>query len=180
VTLSQLKIILQAAREVASESEFYVIGSAAVLNVFNSPQHPFLMRSNEADLISMSGDADIADKLSVMMGELSPFHANHDVYADGVTFDAPVFAPEGWRDRAVRVYFEDIGVAARFMELHDLALSKLGAGRPKDLEFCRALAGTGYLDIEVLAERLALVKCTTAERELFEQRIRNINSSSAS
>lgn len=174
MTLGQLKEILQAARKLSGESEFYVIGSAAILHVFHSPQHPYLARSNEADLIALSGDADLADQLSVVIGELSQFHANHDVYADGVTFDTPVFAPKGWRDRAVRVLYEDIGVAARFMELHDLTLSKLGAGRPKDLEFCRALAETGYVDAAVLAERFAMVDCAAPDRELIEDRIRSI------
>lgn len=174
MTLDQLKEILQTACKLTGECEFYVIGSAAILHVFHSPEHVYLSRSNEADLIALSGDPEIADKLSVMIGELSPFHATHDVYADGVTFDAPVFAPQGWQDRAVRVHYKDIGVTARFMELHDLTLSKLGAGRPKDLEFCRALGATGYLNSGVLAERLPLVDCTVGQRGLIDARIRSI------
>lgn len=167
MTLDQLKEVLKAACEISGESDFYVIGSAAILNVFHAPEHAYLSRSNEADLITLSGDPEVADRLSVMIGELSPFHANHGVYADGVTFDAPVYAPKGWQDRTVVVRFEGIGVTARFMELHDLALSKLGAGRPKDLEFYAALVATGYLDPVMLAERLHLVDCSEGQRRLI-------------
>jgi hypothetical protein len=119
----------------------------------------------------MSGDPAIADKISVMIGELSPFHDHHDVYADGCTFETPVFAPTGWRDRAVRVRYDDIGVTAHFMELHDLVLSKIGAGRPKDLEFCSALIKTHYIDRDVLVERLPMIQCADSERAAFAARI---------
>lgn len=171
MTLEQLKTILAAARKLTEENDYYVIGSAAILQVFNSPAHLYLSRSNEADLIAFSGDPDIADLLSVMIGELSPFHARHDVYADGVTFDTPKFAPRGWQDNAVVVHFKEIGVTARFMELHDLTLSKFGAGRPKDIEFCAALVATGYLNQETLMERLMKVDCTEAKRRQIESSI---------
>lgn len=50
------------------------------------------------------------------------------------------------------------------MELHDLTLSKLGAGRPKDMEFCEALIHTGYLNREILGERLLMVDCTEVKQ----------------
>lgn len=171
MTLEQLKTILLAARKHTEETDFYVIGSAAILQVFNSPGHDYLARSNEADLIAYSGDPDLADLISVMIGELSPFHTRHDFYADGVTFDTPVFAPKGWQDQAVVVHYQEIGVTARFMELHDLTLSKLGAGRPKDMEFCEALIATGYLSQETLRERLLKVDCTEAKRRQIESSI---------
>lgn len=171
MTLEQLKKILRAAHELTEEDDFYVIGSAAILQVFNSPGHDYLSRSNEADLIAFSGDPDIADLLSVMIGELSPFHARHNVYADGLTFDTPEFAPKGWQDQAVVVHYKEIGVTARFMELHDLTLSKLGAGRPKDMEFCEVLIATGYLNQNTLRERLLKVDCSEAKRRQIESSI---------
>jgi hypothetical protein len=171
LTLEQLKKILLAARELTEVDDFYVIGSAAILQVINSPGHVYLSRSNEADLIAFSGDPDIADLISVMIGELSPFHARHDIYADGLTFDTPKFAPKGWQDQAVVVHYKEIGVTARFMELHDLALSKLGAGRPKDMEFCEALIATEYLDQNTLRERLLKVECSEAKRRQIESSV---------
>ena len=171
MTLAQLKEILLAASELTKQSEFYIIGSAAILHIFETPRHRYLARSNEADLMALSGDPDTADQIGLTLGELSPFHENHSVYADGTTFETPKYAPESWRDRTVAVPYDDIGVTAHFMELHDLVLSKIGAGRPKDMEFCSALAETGYVNRRVLLERLPLVNCTDEQRQLMEGRI---------
>lgn len=167
-------MILKAARDITGESAFYIIGSAAILHIFDGSETNLLTRSVEADLIALSGDPEIADTLSVIMGELSPFHAKHHVYADGLTFDTPAYAPPGWQERAVEVHYKDIGVTAHFMELHDLFLSKLGAGRPKDLEFCEALAHSGYVSNTELESGLPTVQCTTAQRKLLGQRIRQM------
>lgn len=174
MTLEQLKKILNAARDLTEQDTFYVIGSAAILGVISSPEAHYLSRSIEADLITMSGDPDLADLLSVMIGELSPFHERHDVYADGVTFDTPKFAPRGWQERTNSVPFDDIGVTAMFMELHDLILSKLGAGRPKDLEFCQALVATGHVKQRRLEELVPEVDCPETQRLPIRQRISQI------
>ena len=171
MNLKQLKEILASASALTNETEFYIIGSAAILVVFESPTNFFLSRSNEADLLTLSGDPTLADKISVMIGELSPFHDIHDVYADGCTFETPVFAPTGWRDRAIPVRYEDIDVTAHFMELHDLFLSKIGAGRPKDLEFCSALVKTRYINRDELVERIPMIPCTESERASVTARI---------
>lgn len=171
MNLEQLKEILSRASELTNETEFYVIGSSAILVVFESPTDYFLSRSNEADILALSGDSDIADKISILIGELSPFHDNHDVYADGCTFDTPVFAPDGWRDRTISDHYVDIGVTAHFMELHDLFLSKIGAGRPKDIEFCSALVKTRYINRDLLSVRLPMIPCTDSERRIIDGRI---------
>jgi hypothetical protein len=171
LTLEQLKKILRAARGITEQDEFYVIGSAAILGCIDSPENHLLSRSIEADLIAINGDADLADLLSVMIGELSPFHDQYDVYADGVTFDTPKFAPKGWQERAIPVHYEDIGVTARFMDLHDLLLSKLGAGRPKDLEFCQELVATGYVQQNRLLEFNDQVECDESHRLQIRERI---------
>ena len=57
------------------------------------------------------------------------------------------------------------------MEIHDVALSKFGAGRPKDLDFNRTLAAGGFLDRAVLIERLGAVAADAALLERMRQRI---------
>jgi Nucleotidyltransferase of unknown function (DUF6036) len=167
MTLEQLKNLLSAAAEVTGQQAFYIIGSSAVLVALERSKERHLTWSNEVDLIGLAGDPGTADEISVAIGELSPFHETHDVYAEGCTFSTPTYAPQGWQQRAIQVPYSDIGVTAHFMELHDLALSKYGAGRDKDLSFCTALAHTGYLDRTVLAERLKMVDCDEPHRELI-------------
>jgi hypothetical protein len=45
------------------------------------------------------------------------------------------------------------GVVVWCLDLHDLWLSKAVAGRPKDLEFCRAFVREGLVQPAVLSER---------------------------
>jgi hypothetical protein len=48
------------------------------------------------------------------------------------------YAPHGWQARTIDV---SVGkIVAHCMEPHDVVLSKLGAGREKDLEFASAAA----------------------------------------
>jgi hypothetical protein len=58
------------------------------------------------------------------------------------------------------------------MEPHDLVLSKLGAGRDKDLEFARSAGSLGLVSQQRLLERLALVNCTDEMRTLIAARVR--------
>lgn len=178
MNLDQLKEILKSASELTGQNEFYIIGSAAILAVIESPTDYLLSRSNEADLISVTGDPDMADTVSVMLGELSPYHDTHDVYAEGCTFETPTFAPRAWQERCIPVQYREIGVTAYYMEIHDLLLSKLGVGRVKDIEFCKALVKTGCLDNEVLFERLPVINATDDQRRIIEERIRTCAGSS--
>jgi hypothetical protein len=64
-----------------------------------------------------------------------------------------------------RVRFETAGtsgVTAWCLEPHDLWVSKAIAGRPKDLEFCRALIERGLVERDRLRERLAQVDALDA------------------
>ena len=57
------------------------------------------------------------------------------------------------------------------MEAHDLVLSKLGAGREKDLDFARSAAALGLVQHRVLLERLHDIDCSETHRRLIAARI---------
>jgi hypothetical protein len=100
----------------------------------------------------------MADLIDGSIGEASMFHATFGYYAQGVVETTAVL-PAGWRERLVR--FETPGtngVTAWCLEPHDLWVSKAVAGRPKDLEFCRALLARALVGAERLRERLAQVE----------------------
>lgn len=107
--------------------------------------------------VAVRGDSEgrMADLLDGSIGEASMFHATFGYYAQGVVESTAVL-PRGWESRLVR--FETpatSGVVAWCLEIHDLWISKAVAGRPKDIEFCRALAGSRMVDPETLVARLA-------------------------
>lgn len=152
----QLAHVLRAAASVLGQSDFLVIGSAAILASFPDEDLPIeATRSDEVDLAPFDDpDGDKADRVDGAIGEGSPFHTLFGYYAQGVGTETAKL-PEGWRDRLVP--FDAPAVPpgrGHCLEPSDLAASKLVAGRPKDFEFVEALLSGGFLDASVLLSRV--------------------------
>jgi len=115
----------------------------------------------------------LADLLDGSIGEASMFHNTFGYYAQGVT-ETTATLPQGWRDRLVRFRTPGTkGVTALCLEVHDLWISKAIAGRPKDAEFCRALAERELVEQQRLARRLAAVPGLDPRvRSAVEDRVR--------
>lgn len=150
---------IRAAGAVLGVQEVLVIGSQALHASIAGELPPEASRSIEVDVAALCGDpgGHMADLIDGSIGEASMFHATFGYYAQGVVETTAVL-PAGWRERLVR--FESPGtngVVAWCLEPHDLWVSKAIAGRPKDLEFCRALVDKGLVDGGRLHDRLALV-----------------------
>src|SRR5205814_9534582 len=85
----------------------------------------------------------------------------------------PAVLPHGWEDRLIRVENANTGGGAGLcLEVHDLAMSKLIAGREKDLGFVRALLRRRFAEKEVLAERLTRTGLPADLRTLCEGRLK--------
>lgn len=150
---------IRAAGAVLDVREVLVIGSQALHASVAGELPPEASRSVEVDVAAMGGDADgrKADLIDGSIGEASMFHATFGYYAQGVVETTAVL-PTGWRERLVP--FEEpgtSGVTAWCLEPHDLWIAKAVAGRPKDLEFCRALLERALVTGDRLRDRLALV-----------------------
>ncbi|MCZ6488857.1 MAG: hypothetical protein O6703_11855, partial [Gammaproteobacteria bacterium] len=50
------------------------------------------------------------------------------------------------------------GVTALCLEPHDLWISKAVAGRPKDMEFCKALIERNIVEVKTLRQRLEKIE----------------------
>ena len=64
------------------------------------------------------------------------------------------------------------GISGLCLDFHDLIISKLYAGREKDIEFFGAAVRLNMISREILKERLNLTHMTDEHRNLIEQRIR--------
>jgi len=146
----QLQELLREAGRVAGRHELVVIGSQAVHAVARTAPAEVVV-SRECDLLLESGDA-VAGMLDKELGIRSPFYAARGLYVDVVPPGIPVL-PDGWRDRLVSL--DASPVIARCLEVHDLAIAKLAAGRLKDYELVAALAQQGLLDPATVAQRIA-------------------------
>ena len=113
-----------------------------------------MRRSEFEHVIRASGD----------IGEGSLFHEQNGYYAQGVGPETTVL-PDGWQNRLVGVNNENTnGVTGLCLEVHDLAISKIIAGRPKDMEFIQVLVRHEMIRQETMLERLAETELPETEK----------------
>jgi len=168
----QLEHIIRASAAITGADRFVIVGSQAVLGQFpNAPAE--LLRSIEADLFSLRDQAD-SDLIDGSIGEGSPFHQTFGYYAHGVGADTAVL-PDGWRERLITVHNENTGGGSGLcIEVHDLAASKLIAGREKDLDFVAGLFRHGLVSAKTIRERLSVTNVDEPRRQLAVGRLNRL------
>jgi len=163
MTRDQLEHLIRAAAVIADDDTIVIVGSQSVLGQF--PDAPEPMRiSMEADLFPLHYP-ERADLIEGSIGELSPFHQTFGYYAHGVSEETAVL-PQGWKERLIVVRNENTrGAKGLCLEIHDLLVSKLIAGREKDLTYFKNAAKHHMADPEELLRRLATLETHPAIRE---------------
>lgn len=173
----QLEHLIRAAGDLLGEATVLVIGSQAILATVDDPEEQALMSSLEADILPLDDDDDHtkATLIDGVLGAGSQFDATHGIHADGVDRRTAIL-PSGWEDRLIAVSNANTnGVTGLCLEAHDLVVSKLAAGRTKDMRFARAAVGSGIVDSSVLAERVAATELSPEKRTVVEARLRQIS-----
>jgi hypothetical protein len=126
----------------------------------------------EADVYPKE-EPDRAIEIDGAIGEGSSFHEAFGFYAHGIGPEA-AHAPAGWEERMLKVEVPgmrvgDPAVTAWFMEVSDLSLAKLAAGREKDIEFVSEAIKAGLVDPENLRRGIPLMP--EADREHTGRRL---------
>jgi hypothetical protein len=156
----ELAHVLRAAANILGQTDFLVIGTAAILGSYEEELLPTrATQSREADLAPFDEDPD-GNKSMLIEGALglgSEFEKYNTYYADGVDFRTAI-APYGWQQRLV-LYDPPLAAPGRgwCLEPYDLAAAKLSAGRAKDFEFVAALLEAKIIDRPNLLARLTLL-----------------------
>ena len=165
----QLEHIIRAATGITGATEFVIVGSQAVLGQF--PEAPDdLLVSVEADVFSLRDPAD-SDLIDGSIGEGSPFHQTFGYYAHGVSVETASL-PAGWRDRLIPIQNLNTGGGTGLcLEIHDLAVSKLVAGREKDMDFLKGLLRHHLAEVETIRMRLASTDLAPDRHELCTNRL---------
>lgn len=163
---------VRAAGSVLGEDQVLVIGSQALHATVADHLPPEAERSVEADVAAFDDPDDRkADLIDGSIGEASMFHETFGYYAQGVSTSTAEL-PAGWRDRLVRYESPATnGVVAWCLDVHDLWLSKAVALRPKDIEFCAALATHRYVDADTLQTRLGEIADLSDDRRTRVRRL---------
>jgi hypothetical protein len=169
---SQLEHLIRACAQIADDDEIVIIGSQAILGEYPEAP-PSLLVSVEADIYPKS-HPERADLIDGSIGEGSPFHDTFGYYAQGVG-ESTATLPAGWTERLVAVRNENTrGATGWCLEAHDLVVSKLVAGREKDLRFAEEAVRHGLVKAETLAERLRITTLSAELRPHVEQRIEHL------
>ena len=152
----EVEHVLRAAAAITDETEFVLVGSQAVLGQWPDAP-PALLMSNEIDIFPEHAP-DKADLIDGAIGAGSLFQDRFGYHADGVG-PATAKLPRAWRSRAFVIAGPNTGGARGLCpEIHDLAVSKLLAGREKDRDWLAAAAAAGLLDGETMRRRLDTVE----------------------
>ena len=166
---SELEHVIRASGEIVDDDEFIIIGSQAILGQFPDAPAKLLM-SMETDIYPKNSP-ELADKIDDAIGEGSHFHATHGYYAQGVGPETAIL-PKGWQDRLLPVKNENTnGITGLCLEVHDLAISKLVANRPKDTAFVSTLVYHEMISHGTMLQRLSETDLTDPEGSRINLRI---------
>lgn len=168
----QLEHLIRAAGDVLGTDEVIVVGSQAVLASVPSGLPVEAVRSVEADILPLNDPEETkADLIDGALGEASRFQETHGIYAQGVG-QRSARLPRGWRERLVPLRNENTaGVTGWCLEPEDLCVSKLVAGRPKDIEFCAALIAAHVVGSDMLLGRLEETDATPDEKRRIKSTV---------
>lgn len=168
MTREQLEHVIRAAAAITGDNEIIVIGSTSILGQF--PDAPAeMLGSIEADVYPRN-HPERFDLLDVI-GEMSRFQETFGYYADPVQHDLPKL-PAGWQDRLVSIPVGGTeGVRGLCLEVHDLVLSKYVASREKDREFNRSAIQHGFVQRQVLLDRLGTMSIDPSVRQTVQRQI---------
>lgn len=184
---NELEHIIRAAGEIADVKSLIILGSQSVLGQFPtlaesfpesdhseisfiSQKRQILCRSVEADIMVPESE-EKAELIEAAIGELSSFHDAYGYYAQGVDHTTSKL-PEGWENRLTEICNRNTnGISGLCLEVHDLIISKLYAGRKKDTEFFQAAVSLILISKEILSERLNKTQMSEKKREIIKKYI---------
>lgn len=184
---NELEHIIRAAGEIAGVRKIIIFGSQTILAQFSdltkflsesnnswfslvAENHEILFRSIEADIM-IPDSIEKTELVEGAIGELSSFHDTFGYYAQGVDLTTSTL-PEGWENRLIEICNENTnGVSGLCLEIHDLIISKLYAGRKKDIEFFEATVNLSLLSKDTLLKRLNKTQISDNHKQLIKERI---------
>jgi len=157
----EIEHLIRAAGAITESDEIIVIGSQSILGAY--PEAPVeLLRSREADLIPVQ-HPERWNLLDGVLGELSPFDETFGYFADGVE-EKTAILPSGWKDRLIKIKNSNTdSVCGLCLEPHDLMVSKLMAGREKDLEFVSIALNARLVSLDTIIERVRLLSISNEQ-----------------
>ena len=168
---SDLFELVRQIKAIAPEETPIIVGSQAVHAV--TPLLPeIVQQSIECDFLFTGGKSKTRIEVNKKLGVFSQFQLEHGFYADALGL-ATVILPTGWQERLKPFEDENGNVIAFCAEIHDIAVSKLIAGREKDFLFLKEAFLREYILIDQFLERAKLVG-SMPQSEVLVSRLENL------
>lgn len=162
MTYEELMHAIRAAADVAGVTELFVFGSQAVL--LRLPNAPVDLRQSVELDVAVLAHPELTDRIDGLLGEESRFHSTYGYYVHGVDLAAAIL-PMGWEQRLTTDTFENGRVRVTSPELHDLAASKLAAGREKDYRYVAVLIREDVIEPRKLLQRVSRLPVSDEQRK---------------
>ena len=160
---SELEHLIRAAAAITDQYEIMIVGSQSILGAIPTPPDS-LLESMEADIYPIHRP-DLADLIDGSIGEGSPFHERFGYYAQGVGPETAIL-PTGWLSRVIQIQNRNTDLKVGLcLEPHDLAASKLAAGREKDWLFVDEMLRHNIVSADTLNERIKTLPIPAARIE---------------
>ena len=135
VRKSDLFELIREINEISSEEKPIIVGSQAVHAVAEILPE-IAQKSIECDFLLAGGKSEIRAAINKKLGVFSNFQLEHGFYADALGL-ATVVLPTSWEKRLQPLTDDKGEIVAYCAEIHDIAVSKLIAGREKDFRFLK-------------------------------------------
>lgn len=163
----ELEHIVRATCDLLRETTVIVGGSQAALAQFPDDLPSAVQMSREADVAALDDPTEAkALLINMNIGEGTIFHSTHGIYVEGVNREL-FHLPPDWDKRAISIEGHGATISTGLCpEIHDLAVAKLAAGRPKDTDWIKTLLNSGHLRPEVFLERVSESELHPVRRKL--------------
>jgi hypothetical protein len=167
VRKSDLFDLISAVNSLIRDELPIIVGSQAVYLLTDLPPE-ILRQSIECDFLLTGGKSETRTEINKKLGVFSQFQIEKGFYADALGL-ATVILPTGWQERIQNLKDENGNIIANVAEIHDIAVSKLIAGREKDFVFLKEMFLREYILIETFLERAKLIKEMTQNEVLISR-----------
>lgn len=148
-----------------------IVGSQAIFAVTDFPPE-IVKRSVECDYLLIKEFAKLRLPLTEKLGIFSDYQQKTGFFADILGL-ATVVLPQNWEERLVELKDDNGEPVAFCVEIHDVAVSKLAAGREKDYEFLQTAFLSDYLQIDTFIERAELI-LQSLSSEVLHRRLQHL------
>lgn len=148
--------LIREINEISSEEKPIIVGSQAI-HAIAEILPEIAQKSIECDFLFVGGKTETRTEINKKLGVFSNFQLEHGFYADALGL-ATVVLPTDWQKRLQPLLDENGEIVAYCAEIHDIAVSKLIAGREKDFQFLKDAFWLDVIWAEEFIVRVRLVE----------------------